>query len=252
VAAAEEWLRRGSEQVAPAAPSAGCSESHPVRAVLSRIYHAAVRLKDPYLPPLAAMSATRISLAAGGLALAALLVVGLIQLGSSSKAPATTQSKLTLAQMRAGLAGSPAQLAALHAQAGEILPGGAAAVRARLAALRGTPVVVNKWASWCAPCRAEFGAFQRVALVLGRRVAFVGIDSGESARADGVAFLRSFPVSYPSYADPSGAAGAAITDSSFTPVTVFFDPRGRQYIHQGPYPSAAKLERDVRRYALGA
>ena len=66
-------------------------------------------------------------------------------------------------------------------------------------------------------------------------MAFIGIDSGDSSRADALAFLRAFPVSYPSYFDPSGQAGATITDSSFTPVTVFYDRRGRQFIHQGPY-----------------
>ncbi len=64
------------------------------------------------------------------------------------------------------------------------------------------------------------------------------------------AFLRSFPVSYPSYYDQSGGAGAAITDSAFTPVTVFYDRGGHEYIRQGPYPSPAKLEQDIRRYAL--
>jgi hypothetical protein len=33
---------------------------------------------------------------------------------------------------------------------------------------------------------------------------------------------------------------------------VFLDPAGHQFIHQGPYPSQQKLERDARRYALGA
>ena len=33
-------------------------------------------------------------------------------------------------------------------------------------------------------------------------------------------------------------------------MTVFFNRRGGEYIHQGPYPDAAKLERDVRRYAM--
>jgi cytochrome c biogenesis protein CcmG/thiol:disulfide interchange protein DsbE len=197
------------------------------------------------------MTPRRVSIAAGGLALLALLVVGLIQLAGSPR-EAAKPSALTPAQMQARLAGSPAPLAALHAQADELLPGGLAALRARLAALRGRAVVVNKWASWCVPCRAEVGAFQRASVALGREVAFVGIDTGETSRSDGLAFLRSYPLSYPSYYDPSGQAGSAITDSVFIPVTVFFNRTGAQYIHQGPYPSQAKLEQDVRRYALDA
>jgi cytochrome c biogenesis protein CcmG, thiol:disulfide interchange protein DsbE len=197
------------------------------------------------------MTPKRVSIASGGVALLALLVVGLVGLASSSRAPATS-SRLTLAQMRARLSGSPTPLAALHAQAGELLPGGLRALQGRLAALHGRAVVINKWASWCAPCRSEFGAFQRVSVARGREVAFIGIDSGDSSRADALAFLRSFPVSYPSYYDQSGQIGIAITDSTFTPVTVFYDRRGGQYIHQGPYPSQAKLEQDVRRYALDA
>jgi cytochrome c biogenesis protein CcmG, thiol:disulfide interchange protein DsbE len=195
------------------------------------------------------MTPKRIWIATGAAVLLAVLAVGLAQLASSAPAP-SARSKLTLAQMQARLAGSPAPLAALHAQAAELLPGGSAALHARLAALRGHPIVINKWASWCVPCRSEFGALQSASVSLGRRVAFVGIDSGETSDAAGLAFLRSFPVAYPSYYDHSGALGTAITDSSFTPVTVFYDSSGAQYIRQGPYPSAAKLEADVRRYAL--
>ena len=129
---------------------------------------------------------------------------------------------------------------------------GLPALRARLSSLRGTPIVINKWASWFEACRAEFGIFQRVSVSRGRAVAFIGIDSGESSRANALAFLRAFPVSYPSYYDHSEQMGTAITDSTFTPVTVFYNRHGALFIHQGPYPSVAKLERDVARYALEA
>ena len=194
------------------------------------------------------MTPARISIAVAAAAVLALVIVGLTQIGGGTAS--TAPSRLSLAQMRARLAGSAPPLAALHQQAGEIIGGGLPALRARLSSLHGTPLVVNKWASWCAPCRAEFGAFQQAAVAQGRTVAFLGIDSADTSRSDAVAFLRSHPVPYPSWFDPSGQAGIDITDSTFTPVTVFRDRHGGRYIHQGPYASASALEADVRRYAL--
>jgi thiol-disulfide isomerase/thioredoxin len=197
------------------------------------------------------MTAKRLWIAALGSVVVALLAIGLVQLARAPSSDSNTDLRaLTPAQIRQGLVGSPTPLAALHAQADQLLEGGTQALHARLAALRGEPLVINKWASWCGPCQDEFAAFQHASVNLGRRVAFIGIDSQESSRADGEAFLRSHPVGYPSYYDHSGALGEQITDSSFMPVTVFYDSSGQRYIHQGQYPSLQKLEADIERYAL--
>ena len=73
------------------------------------------------------MTPKRVSIAAGGVALLVLLVVGLLQLAGSSR-DADGALEAHPRQMRARLAGSPAPLAALHAQADELLAGGLAAV----------------------------------------------------------------------------------------------------------------------------
>lgn len=195
--------------------------------------------------------AARLLAALAGLAVVVLLVVGLIQLaGSSSSSSSSTPPRLTLAQVKAKLAGSPAPLAALHAQANQILRGGGRAVHARIASLHGYPLVINKWASWCIPCQDERASFQHVSAAYGRTVAFLGIDSADTSLGEARAFLAAYPVGFPSYFDKSGQLGVAVTGSQFTPVTVFYDRAGHEYIHQGPYPSVAKLERDVRHYAL--
>jgi cytochrome c biogenesis protein CcmG/thiol:disulfide interchange protein DsbE len=175
-------------------------------------------------------------------ALAALAVVVVAGCGSStprSQAPDYTKA----------LAGSPKPLAALHEQAGELLGGGTAAYEARLRDLRGYPVVVNKWASWCGPCRAEFPYFQRASAKLGRSVAFVGVDSNDSDSA-AKEFLGQLPVPYPSFTDPDQKISLLLKAQVGFPSTAFYDRSGKLvYTHIGQYPSLAELESDIRRYA---
>jgi cytochrome c biogenesis protein CcmG/thiol:disulfide interchange protein DsbE len=141
-------------------------------------------------------------------------------------------------------------LAELHAQGSQLLGGGPVAFHRRLVALRGHPVVVNKWASWCGPCQTEFPAFQRAAVKFGREVAFIGID-GKDSSGSAKAFLRRFPVPYPSYVDPGEAIARSIQAAIYYPQTVYFDRAGRMvYDHAGPYLTAAALERDIQRYVL--
>jgi cytochrome c biogenesis protein CcmG, thiol:disulfide interchange protein DsbE len=153
------------------------------------------------------------------------------------------------ARQRAALAGSPPPLRALHAQSSRLLGGGAAAFRARLRVLLGHPVVVNKWASWCGPCRAEFPVFQRASTRLGKRIAFLGVDSNDSD-GDASSFLRRYPVSYPSYSDPDQKVAKVFGATLAFPTTAFYDARGRlAFVHQGPYLTVAKLRGDIARYA---
>ena len=84
----------------------------------------------------------------------------------------------------ASLKGAPPKLAALHDQQDELLPGGPEAFEGRLGELRGYPVVVNKWASWCGPCREEMPWFQRLSARLGKRIAFLGVNSNDSSAAN--------------------------------------------------------------------
>jgi thiol-disulfide isomerase/thioredoxin len=150
---------------------------------------------------------------------------------------------------RAALKGAPPPLAAIHAQANELLDGGAEAFRARLAELKGYPVVVNKWGSWCGPCREEFPYFQSQALEHGKEVAFLGVDVQES-KAEGRSLLEEFPVSYPSYWDKDLKVSAVFKGVAATPVTAFYDSAGElAYLKQGVYSSERDLAEDIRRYA---
>ncbi len=148
------------------------------------------------------------------------------------------------------LAGSPPPLAALHEQANELLPGEVDAYEERIAALKGYPVVVNVWASWCGPCRYEFPLLQELSARYGKRVAFLGVDSEDDADA-AKTFLSEEPVPYPSYSDPGKEILDSLGGRGGLPDTAFYDREGELvYLKQGPYSEDAELEADVRRYAL--
>jgi cytochrome c biogenesis protein CcmG, thiol:disulfide interchange protein DsbE len=121
-----------------------------------------------------------------------------------------------------------------------------------LAALHGYPVVVNKWASWCSPCRFEFPSFQKEAVRYGRQVAFLGINGKGDTTSEAAKFLRSYPVTYPSYEDPNDVIAETVQAAQLDPLTVFIGPNGKiLFVHGGAYPDVQALDKDIRFYALG-
>jgi cytochrome c biogenesis protein CcmG/thiol:disulfide interchange protein DsbE len=187
----------------------------------------------------------KVVVAVAGVALVAVVVAGLLSAhdstgGSGPKGPGPSGPSLSAARE---------PLAALHAQGSELLGGGAGAFKRRLAALRGYPVVVNKWGSWCGPCREEFPTFQRLSARYGKRIAFLGVDGQDNAPS-ARKFLRQYPVSYPSYVDDHLAIAKVLQAVQAFPSTVFYDRRGQvAYIKQGLYPDERTLTADLRRYA---
>jgi thiol-disulfide isomerase/thioredoxin len=180
--------------------------------------------------------------ATASIVLAALLLAGCGSSHPKSVAPSKTAEEKAFQ-------GSPPQLVAVHRQAGELLNGGTSAFEQRLAQLKGHPVVVNKWAAWCGPCRQEFPVFQRVSVRFGKRVAFLGVDSQDND-GDAKTFLKQYPVSYPSYADPHIKIAASMKAVGAWPTTVIYNSQGQIVnTHFGPYTSVAALVADVKKYA---
>lgn len=191
----------------------------------------------------------KLLVAIGAVIVTAAVVIGILQARDSDRATSAPPQPLSLAEVSRPVAGAPPELAALHRRVNELHDGGAQALDAQLRALRGHPVVVNLWASWCDPCRYELPFFQRQALERGAEVAFLGVNSGDNAD-DARKLSERFPMPYPSFEDPRQAI-AGRYGAPGLPATAFYDARGELVlVHQGVFPTEAKLSAAIERYAL--
>jgi thiol-disulfide isomerase/thioredoxin len=189
----------------------------------------------------------RIVFALIGLGLVAIVVIGLAQSeGGTSDGPDEIPSP-TPEDIRRAFADAPPALDRLHARANEIIPGGRDEYERQLDALKGHPVVVNFWGSWCAPCRLEFPVFQQQAVKWGDRVAFLGVNAQDN-RAKAKEFLEDFPLTFPSVEDGRGGIAGRLGARGY-PTTAFYDADGeRVFVHQGPYETEKDLADDIREH----
>lgn len=108
--------------------------------------------------------------------------------------------------------------------------------RTSLTELRGRPVLLNVWATWCHPCRQEIPALEQLHQTYGPRglhVVGVSIDQGDQEQ--GIReFLQEFGASYPIWLDPDGEITTAYSTMG-VPNTFLIGPDGTLlWKHVGP------------------
>jgi cytochrome c biogenesis protein CcmG/thiol:disulfide interchange protein DsbE len=112
-----------------------------------------------------------------------------------------------------------------------------------LSELRGLPVVVNFWASWCDPCRREAALLERAWRRDGGQVLFLGVDQ-DDAHDDALSFLDRFRVTCPALREAGNATAARWGVGGF-PVTFFIDPGGRVVAQTIGQLRPGRLERGI-------
>jgi cytochrome c biogenesis protein CcmG/thiol:disulfide interchange protein DsbE len=116
--------------------------------------------------------------------------------------------------------------------------------RVDLAALRGRPVVVNFWATWCEPCVREFPLLRAAAADhRADRLAVVGVLSGDRPAA-ARAFVRRLDATWPVALDPDTTTAAA-WGAVGLPHTWFINPDGTLASHQLGELTQAGLDRQL-------
>lgn len=96
----------------------------------------------------------------------------------------------------------------------------------KLSELRGKPLIINVWASWCGPCRAEMGSLERLSRRFGgKEFNIIGISTDDHAER-AAAFLRQARVTFDNYHDRTLQLESMLGANTI-PLTVLVDAQGR-------------------------
>lgn len=179
---------------------------------------------------------------------AVVVAVGVAAIGIpwAARSPASRRAQLLAPLGPGSVTGVPPALAPGRFAPQFVLPAlrpGQAPVS--LAAVRGAPAVVNFFASWCAPCKAELPLLAAAWRRYGTSVHFVGVDVSD-ARGSALALAQQDRAGYALAADTSGSVASAYQLLGL-PDTVFVDAGGRVVVthvgqlHPGSLDSALQL-----------
>ena len=118
--------------------------------------------------------------------------------------------------------------------------------KASVADFEGAPLVLNMWATNCAPCVKEMPAFDEVAAELSGELAIIGVNVFDTPD-DAAAFAADLGVHYPQFSDPDGGLSTALAVTGL-PATAFFDADGKLIeVHQGAF-TADELRAAISQY----
>ncbi len=161
----------------------------------------------------------RLIAAALAVILAGALAVALYVTRSGPVHEAATRPPAVLAKLRFAQKPGPIGAAAIADSSGHLH---------KLSEFRGRYVLLNLWATWCAPCVRELPALARLqSAVEPNRLAVIPVNVGRSTAQETAAFLKSHDAALPVYVDSSFAFLRAFRAYGL-PVTILIDPRGRE------------------------
>ncbi len=116
----------------------------------------------------------------------------------------------------------------------------------RLSQYRGRPVLLNFWATWCAPCQDEMPLIQRAGdTYQGQGLVLLAVNYQQTSTSSMKAFLRKVDAHFPAVFDPAGQIAGEYGVTMGLPVTVFIDRSGRVSFIQLGQMSGAVLQQHL-------